>query len=415
MFENILYQDASLLLSRDIKNRSLPGSILFSGPPSSGKLSAALETARVLSCQGEKKGEWNCQCQSCLHHKALVSQNVLIAGPGSRCLEIKASRETFLYQAMDNTSHLESSRMLFLRAVRKLTVRFSPFLWEEGDKYKKISSLLEEIDEEMEKLNPGRSIPENEELTKILDSIVSDCVKLEDSFLYKTLPVSQIRSISSWAHVSSQSGKKVVIIENADSMAEGSRNALLKILEEPPENVLFILTTANKGAMLATILSRVRNYSFVQRTPEQQKEVISRIFHHVSPDLKKEETGIENFLQTYLPVKPENVYKLSRTFFQSIAQGHVPDFTQIMQGCDGFSNRTIYKIFLQGIIDAQKKLSESPAGSFASAKTLEVLTSSFSNVNIYNQNPLAALEELTRSLLQINYQFKGIYKGAINE
>ena len=331
MFENILYQDASLLLSRDIKNRSLPGSILFSGPPSSGKLSAALETARVLSCQGEKKGEWNCQCQSCLHHKALVSQNVLIAGPGSRCLEIKASRETFLYQAMDNTSHLESSRMLFLRAVRKLTVRFSPFLWEEGDKYKKISSLLEEIDEEMEKLNPGRSIPENEELTKILDSIVSDCVKLEDSFLYKTLPVSQIRSISSWAHVSSQSGKKVVIIENADSMAEGSRNALLKILEEPPENVLFILTTANKGAMLATILSRVRNYSFVQRTPEQQKEVISRIFHHVSPDLKKEETGIENFLQTYLPVKPENVYKLSRTFFQSIAQGHVPDFTQIMQ------------------------------------------------------------------------------------
>ncbi len=50
MFENLLYQDAASLLTLDIKNKTLPSSILLSGPQSSGKLTCALELARVLSC-----------------------------------------------------------------------------------------------------------------------------------------------------------------------------------------------------------------------------------------------------------------------------------------------------------------------------------------------------------------------------
>ncbi|MCR5621263.1 MAG: DNA polymerase III, partial [Treponema sp.] len=85
MFENILFQSASSLLARDIENGGLPPSILFAGPAASGKLSAALETARVLSCRASGiKGLWNCGCPSCAQHKVLVSQNLLLAGPGDR-------------------------------------------------------------------------------------------------------------------------------------------------------------------------------------------------------------------------------------------------------------------------------------------------------------------------------------------
>lgn len=50
--------------------------------------------------------------------------------------------------------------------------------------------------------------------------------------------------------------KKVFIIKNIDNSMDSAQNKLLKILEEPPENVYFILTCANSNLVLPTIKSR---------------------------------------------------------------------------------------------------------------------------------------------------------------
>ncbi len=52
MFENLIAQPASSLLTDDIRSSRLPPSMLFYGQTASGKLTAALETARVLSTCG---------------------------------------------------------------------------------------------------------------------------------------------------------------------------------------------------------------------------------------------------------------------------------------------------------------------------------------------------------------------------
>ncbi len=49
---------------------------------------------------------------------------------------------------------------------------------------------------------------------------------------------------------------KVYILEDSQNMNDSSENALLKILEEPPAGVYFILTCTGRSAMLPTILSR---------------------------------------------------------------------------------------------------------------------------------------------------------------
>lgn len=49
---------------------------------------------------------------------------------------------------------------------------------------------------------------------------------------------------------------KVYVLGNADCMNISSQNALLKVLEEPPEYAVFILTVKSKGALLETVLSR---------------------------------------------------------------------------------------------------------------------------------------------------------------
>lgn len=49
---------------------------------------------------------------------------------------------------------------------------------------------------------------------------------------------------------------KVYILEDSQAMNDSSENALLKILEEPPRGVYFILTCDSRSAMLPTVLSR---------------------------------------------------------------------------------------------------------------------------------------------------------------
>lgn len=51
-------------------------------------------------------------------------------------------------------------------------------------------------------------------------------------------------------------GRTVVLVEDADCMSRNAANALLKILEEPPENSAIILTTTRLFAMLPTVRSR---------------------------------------------------------------------------------------------------------------------------------------------------------------
>ncbi|MBR4463957.1 MAG: DNA polymerase III [Treponema sp.] len=398
MFDNLLYQNASSLLHDDIVHHRLPGAILLAGPASSGKLTCALEIARVLSCTArEKRGSWMCDCPSCRKNKELASTNVLLAGPRDCSLEILAAKKAFLTAAFNNAPYLTAARYLFLRSVRKLTMRFSQVLWEADDKVSKIAPVMQAIDEQMELLDPAKPLVENEKLEKICDEIIKQADKLESTFMYDSLPIQQIRSASSWAHMKSPDGKKVFIIENADRMNEAARNALLKILEEPPEDTVFILTTNRRGAVMPTILSRVRCYNFSQRTEKEQAEVLDRVFHANN----SEQTTIDSYLQTFLPVTPSQVQDFSRSFYASVEKGAMPLIQDIVKGCAGFEPRILFKIFLTGILDAQKTEELSPRNVESAAKNVAVLRDIYNNVSVYNQSPAAALENLWRELFAV--------------
>lgn len=75
------------------------------------------------------------------------------------------------------------------------------------------------------------------------------------------LRIEQMRNLQSRAGLGKVEGeKKIIIIHEADLLREEAANSLLKILEEPPEDTVFILTAANGDKLLATVLSRCRIY-----------------------------------------------------------------------------------------------------------------------------------------------------------
>lgn len=75
----------------------------------------------------------------------------------------------------------------------------------------------------------------------------------------KTIPVADIRFANGLAiRRAQESGWRVFVIEQADAMTDQSENALLKTLEEPPENVCYLLLTDRPDALLTTVISRCR-------------------------------------------------------------------------------------------------------------------------------------------------------------
>lgn len=405
MYDNLLYQNVASLLSSDILNGNLPGALLFSGLHGSGKLTCALETARILSCSGEKKGHWLCSCPSCLQHKALVSNNLLLAGPKDCTPEISAASRAFLNAVMNSSSHLTAARYLFVRSVRKLTLRFSPILLEGDEKLSKIAVLMNSLDEELEPIDFPHELPDFQAVQKSVEKIIPLCEKLESDFLYDSIPVAQIRNAASWARLKSVSGKKTIIIENADRMLESVRNALLKILEEPPEDTVFILTTSRRNAVMPTILSRVRTYAFMERNLSQQKEVISRVFHNENFN-----GTIDDFLLTFLPVAPDKIHSFSEEFYSLIADSKIPDSARIIKDCGNFEPRIIFKIFLSEIQRRSKKLLSFPAGTVAAKEITDSLQQCWNNVSVYNQSVKSALEILVRDMSKINKLHGNILK-----
>lgn len=271
MFENVLHQDSVISrLRHDVAENSVPPALLLSGPPLSGKLTAALELARSLSC--EVSAAWNCQCTHCRSHRALAHPRTLIAGSRDLTPEIAASAEVLRRDGSD------APRFLLVRSARKLLRRFDPILWE-GDEKKlsKASAVMERLSESVENLLPGSPLPEGAKLEKMLDTLVDDCAVLQKS-LPAVLPVAQVRHVTNWAVHSASGDHKTVIIDSAERMPEASKNALLKFLEEPPPDTTAVLISDRKAMLLPTIVSRLRDYGFRARRVSEEADVLRRVF-----------------------------------------------------------------------------------------------------------------------------------------
>ena len=408
MFENLVNQEAGKLLAADIRHNRLPGAILFSGSEASGKLTAALETARILSCHENPQGKWLCECPSCLQHKSLICSNLMLMGPRDCSLEISAAAKTFTDAHFINAKFIDAARYLFLRSVRKLTLRFNGILWEGDSSLNKIGSLIEEINENLEVLDFPRELPDVTEVKKICEEISKLCNKLEEDFLYDSIPINQVRNMEAWAHIKTEEGRKTVIIENADRMQTSVRNALLKILEEPPEDVVFILLTSKRNAIMQTILSRVRTYNFADRTLNQQQEVIQRVFHN--DDFNG---SINDYLLTYLPVTPSEIKGQARVFYNSVANRQICNIEEIVKKCEKFNPRIELRLFLSNIAAFTKPLLNSQAGTEAAAQTMQLLRNCSDNITLYNQSPASALEILMRDMFALNNTYGGVFCAAM--
>ena len=89
------------------------------------------------------------------------------------------------------------------------------------------------------------------------------------------ISIEEIRNLVTSAQLGGSMGRyRIMIIEDADRMAERSSNVLLKALEEPPAGTVWILCAPSEADMLPTIRSRVRRIALKTPAVEEVAELL---------------------------------------------------------------------------------------------------------------------------------------------
>jgi DNA polymerase-3 subunit delta' len=82
-----------------------------------------------------------------------------------------------------------------------------------------------------------------------------------------------------------EAGWRIVVVDGAEEMNTSAANALLKILEEPPQRALLLLVSHNPGRLLPTIRSRCRRLPLAALPPP----LVRRLLAHYRPELAADE------------------------------------------------------------------------------------------------------------------------------
>ena len=135
--------------------------------------------------------------------------------------------------------------------------------------------------------------------------------------------IGTIREIKKESSLSAfEKGKKVFIVCDAEMMSDTSANSLLKVLEEPLSDTIFLLTTSRKEKLLPTIISRCQSvrcdilkdeeieHALIERenVPADQAHLISRLaggdysyaLELFSEDVASQRAGAVEFLRSVL-------------------------------------------------------------------------------------------------------------------
>lgn len=135
----------------------------------------------------------------------------------------------------------------------------------------------------------GLGAPDNHPIRKLIEaSAHPDYAELapldKDGVTARNISVDQVRGLQRLIQSApSLSSRRIVVIDSADDLERGAANALLKTLEEPPADMLFLLVSHAPGRLLPTIRSRCRTLRFDALDEGAMRVILKRTDDSLSP------------------------------------------------------------------------------------------------------------------------------------
>lgn len=106
--------------------------------------------------------------------------------------------------------------------------------------------------------------------------------------LARNISVDQVRDLAGlFAATPALSDWRVAVIDSVDDLEKSAANALLKMLEEPPSNCLFLLVSHAPGRLLPTIRSRCRTLAFQALGDDVMASILADQLPEMSEDKRR--------------------------------------------------------------------------------------------------------------------------------
>lgn len=254
IWEKVLEQDKTKeILNGFIKSRRVPHALIFSGPPGIGKFNTAISYAQLL------------------YSSFVVEKNQ--------------------QSELEKIANLQEPYVKLVMSLPR----------GKGEKAE---------DSSIDKLSKDQIENMYDEINKKISNLYHR-ISLEDA---NTIKISSIREIKKYITLNYEEIPiRFVIIVDADLMNDQSQNALLKSLEEPPEGIIFLLTTSYKDKLLPTILSRCWVMDLEPLSENSVAEILMNNFKIDKETAHKAAHFSEGSVQTALALIEKNIDELLET------------------------------------------------------------------------------------------------------
>ena len=225
---------------------------------------------------------------------------------------------------------------------------------------------------------------------------------------FKNISIEDVRKLQSYCSLSiADGGKRIIIIDTADDLNKSSSNALLKLLEEPPKNTVFLLISHQPNLLLPTIKSRCQKLSFSNLDQTHLGAVLTAIGCKIEPSdevslsiLSKGSAGaacrlinsncinlyrdILNIASSLPNLNTNKILQLSQNYFAKAKLGEFEIFLEIMQHFFSRLCKTgvMQKPVLPSVTDNEAKIMKSLCPNLKSAR----LWSEAANISLAKLN-----------------------------
>ena len=225
---------------------------------------------------------------------------------------------------------------------------------------------------------------------------------------FKNISIEDVRKLQSYCSLSiADGGKRIIIIDTADDLNKSSSNALLKLLEEPPKNTVFLLISHQPNLLLPTIKSRCQKLSFSNLDQTDLGAVLTAIGCKIEPSdevslsvLSKGSAGaacrlinsncinlyrdILNIASSLPNLNTNKILQLSQNYFAKAKPSEFEIFIEMMQHFFSRLCKTgvMQKPVLPSVTDNEAKIMKSLCPNLKSAR----LWSEAANISLAKLN-----------------------------
>ncbi|UQY80085.1 DNA polymerase III subunit delta [Candidatus Hepatincola sp. Av] len=214
-----------------------------------------------------------------------------------------------------------------------------------------------------------------------------------------SISVEEIRKIGRFLQSNDDTYYKVIIVDALDNLNINAANAILKNLEEPPANVVFLLIAHNYETLLDTITSRCISLKF---KPLDRKEII-QVLEYNNISFPKEGQDILNLAEGssakalwYLQADNLNFYKSLQEVILNNNKAGVISFTKEFQNILTDEIGIFFNLLDFLILKHIKQYKFQEIYEFH-----QNLSSNYYNVKVFNLDKIAAVSNLLFKLQNI--------------